>query len=255
MAIEACGKFKFMDTSKTHSKFPTTRWTLILSARDGNEAEARVALEELCKMYWHPLFRFTRRIGHNDPDARDLTQGFFAYLLPRKLFFSADPERGRFRTFLLTAFKRYISDVQDREAAQKRGGGIEFVPLYPQDSGNPISHEPTASTPESEYDKAWAFTTLRAAMDRLSAHEIQAGRGEQFRELEPLLMPERGESAGYAKAEELLGKKQPALRMIVLRLREKFSRFLRQQIAETLLDPTDAQLEGEIAALKAALRS
>jgi RNA polymerase sigma factor (sigma-70 family) len=228
---------------------------MVQSACDGDDAESRAALEILCKLYWHPLFRFARRIGHSDSDARDLTQGFFAYLLPRRLFSSADPERGRFRTFLLTAFKRYIRDVEDRENAAKRGGKVEAVSLDSHDAENPLLHEPaTSSTPESEFDKVWALTTLQAAIARLAADESEAGRGEAYRELERFLMPDSMEEAGYAKAEEALGMKQPAIRTVVYRLRKKLSRILRRQIAETLLDPSDAQLEEEMTALKAALR-
>jgi len=244
-----------MDTGRKHSRFPTTRWTLVLSAGTGG-GESGSVLEELCKEYWHPLFHFARRNGNSDSDARDLTQGFFVYLLRRELFSAADPERGRLRSFLIKAFKRYIGAVQKHDSAAKRGGNEEILPLDSEIAKDRLRQVPIASsTPESDYDKMWALATLQAAVRLLAAHEAEAGRDKEFRELEPFLMADPPEEAEYTKAEQLLGKKQPALRTSVYRLRKKLSRLLRKQIAGTLLNPSAAQLEEEMAALKAALRS
>ncbi len=106
--------------------FTTTHWSVVLSARDGDD---HAALETLCRDYWRPLYIMARRTGHASHDAEDLVQGFFARLLERSWLNATDPERGRFRTFLSVAFRRHMADAYDHATRQKRGGGITFIPL------------------------------------------------------------------------------------------------------------------------------
>jgi predicted Ser/Thr protein kinase len=109
--------------------FATTHWSVVLAATQSDTTRAQVALARLCQTYWYPLYAYVRRCGHAAPDAQDLTQAFFARLLERHWVDQADRERGRFRTFLLTAMSRFLSDEWDKQRAQKRGGGVAHVPV------------------------------------------------------------------------------------------------------------------------------
>ena len=109
--------------------FATTHWSVVLTAGDSDPDRARTALSQLCEGYWYPLYAFLRRRGSGAEEARDLTQGFFADLLERGDLGGADPERGRFRSFLLTALKNFAANAHEREAALKRGGGRSRLSL------------------------------------------------------------------------------------------------------------------------------
>src|SRR5262249_10863538 len=153
------------------------------SAADPSGADK--ALAELCRAYWYPLYAFARRKGRSPEDAEDTTQGFFAYLLERNLFGAAEPQLGKLRTFLLTAFERYLRDLGDRESALNRGGGCETVSLNCCAGEDRYADEPADfASPERLYERSWALTTLQAALRTLVAEETAAGRAAQFQELE-----------------------------------------------------------------------
>src|SRR5262245_58468859 len=113
--------------AKDGGVFATTHWSVVMRAGTAGTGEGSVALDRLCRQYWQPLYYFVRRRGYNEPDAQDLTQGFFARLLEKDLIGAADRERGRFRTFLLTALQNYLANEWDRANRQKRGGGQQFL--------------------------------------------------------------------------------------------------------------------------------
>src|SRR5262245_17139842 len=93
--------------SPAPQQFQTTRWSLVLAARDGGAAEASEALAALCGSYWHPLYAFVRRRGHDPDTAQDLVQGFFARLLEKGDLAAVDRARGKFRSFLMAACSHY----------------------------------------------------------------------------------------------------------------------------------------------------
>ncbi|WP_050023238.1 sigma-70 family RNA polymerase sigma factor [Verrucomicrobium sp. BvORR034] len=241
--------------------FPTTEWTAVVKAAcTGDTQVRRQALDGLCRDYWMPLYAFARRMGHDQHDAQDLTQGFFAYLLGKDLLTSANRELGTLRTFLLKTFQRHIGDVLDRERALKRGGGREFISLNVnlQEVETLLSEAGTATsghTPEALYDQAWAHAMLRAAVLHLADLETLAGRGRQFQVLEGCLNPDATDSRSAQEAGALLQMSEEAVRQTVSRLRKKFRQCLRDRIAATLQDPDDARIDEELHALKAGLRS
>ena len=238
------------------SSFPETRWTLVLRAR-GNASQVSVqrALGELCREYWYPLYAYARRRGKGVEDAEDATQGFFSYLLARNLFADAEREFGRLRTFLLTAFQRYLAGEWDRERAQKRGGDREVLSLDAEAGEARYGGELIDTlTPEKLFERSWAHTVLHSALRSLAAAETEAGRGAAFGELEVFLSPESAGEADYTQAAGRLGLREDAVRQAVSRLRGKFREHLRRQIADTLRDPNAAQIEDELASLRAALR-
>ena len=176
------------------SMFPMTRWSVVAEACAPEDGEATGALEELCRTYWLPLYAAVRRFGHDPEDARDLTQEFFARLLEKHWLNAADREKGRFRTFLMVALKRFLANEWHRGQAAKRGGGLEAVPLdthlaerlYGQNGAH-------ALTPEQLFDKRWALTLIETALARMAQEYREAGRDEEFAVLKPCLTAGRGE--------------------------------------------------------------
>lgn len=236
------------------TSFPTTQWTSVVKAACSPDLRERhEAMVALCRGYWMPLYAFSRRLGYDRQDAEDLTQGFFTYLLERTVLDSASRELGTLRTFLLRVFQRYIGDVREREGAVKRGGRVEFVPLN-FDEADELPGVSGKETPELLYDRAWAHALLRSAMHELHAFEREAGRGRAFEVLEPHLNPDAHQDASYEDAAAALGMSVEAVRQAVSRLRKKFRDCLRQRIAATLHNPTDACIDEELHALKSALR-
>ena len=234
-----------------------TRWTAVVKIRqqDHDQESARKALADLCQNYWYPLYAFARRLGRSPEDSQDLTQGFFSHVLEHNLFAAAKPELGKLRTFLLTTFRRYMGDVQERDSAQKRGGGCEILSLDVIVGEEKYGWElADASTPESLFERSWAVSVIKTAVAALGVDEEEAGRGREFKEVESFLSPDGG-SDDYAVVAARLGQTEPAVRQMVSRLRKKFRDHLRKTIADTLADADDQQVDEEILALRAALRS
>src|SRR4051812_30864101 len=140
------------DHAEQQGRFATTHWSLVLAAGPGGTPASQQALATLCEAYWYPLSAFVRRSGHQPEDARDLTQAFFARLLEKHYLRAADPERGRFRSFLLAAFKHFLSKERDRANAQKRGGGQHVLSLDFDEGESRYLLEPAHHlTPERVY--------------------------------------------------------------------------------------------------------
>lgn len=241
----------------THSPlFPVTQWTLLVNGCRAQDPELRRrSLEELCRAYWYPLYVFARRQGAGCEDAEDLTQGFFHYLLEKDLFASASQDLGKLRTFLLTIFQRYIGDVRDRDRALKRGGGQTLISLDLREGEERYANEPADPlTPEALYDRSWAMALLAKSLEELGKAEALAGRELHFKVLEPFLNASAVAEGSYETAALALGMNQEAVRKAVSRLRRKFRDALREQIAATLQDPDEHQVDEELMALRDALR-
>lgn len=245
-----------METCQIRSVFPATRWTSILKVSSGEDkGSAEQALAELCNNYWYPLYAFARRLGHSSHDSQDLTQGFFFSILQKELFASANPQLGKLRTFLLTTFRRYVNDVDKLKHSLKRGGYQEILSLDVEIGEERYAGEPVdADTPETLFERSWALSILRAALRELGAGETEAGRGAQFKVLAPFLSPNGDEEETYEGAAAALATSEEATRQAVSRLRKKFRLCLRQQITETLHEPTEEQVDSELRFLREALR-
>ena len=234
-------------------QFRTTRWSLI--ARAGtDDGDARSALDALCEAYWYPLYAFARRTGCDEPQAQDLVQGFFAELIEKGAVQQADPERGRFRTFLLAAFRHHASKARAHAAAQKRGGGRAILSLDFTEGERRYRAEPADRlTPDAIYERRWAFTLLDRALERLAAY-YRGGtqqQAERFEALRPALGG--GPSLPYGKLAEGLGMSETAVKVAVHRMRLRYREILRAEIADTVAHPD--QVDDEIHRLLAALRS
>lgn len=224
--------------------FVTTHWSLVLSARDKNSPQSADALEKLCRTYWYPLYAYVRRTGQSKENAEDLTQAFFARLLEKNFLNAAEPERGRFRSFLLVALKRFLANEWDRVRAQKRGGGQTHVPLDTELAERKFQAEITAGeiSPDRLYDRRWALTLLEQTMARLRAEFEHAGKIGEFERLKSFLTADKREIPCPAVAVEL-GMSESALRVAVHRLRKRYRELFREEIGHTLAEGEDIDTE------------
>jgi hypothetical protein len=231
--------------SRADAVFQSTLWSQV---RRAGRPEGERALEMLCRLYWTPIYAFLRRCGHERQNAQDLTQGFFVYLLQEELLRKADPERGRFRSFLLGALKFFVSNEQARARALKRGGGASMVPIDPD--ANDRVELFTSLTPERLFERKWALAVIAQAMERLEAEYQRADMAQEFALLQPYLT---GEPEDHLSDLALrLGKSHSATRIMMFRVRNRFRRLIRAVIADTVADAS--QVESELAQLQAALR-
>lgn len=225
----------------------------MLTAAHDPSVDSRGALERLCEAYWNPVFSFIRRSGHDQDNAQDLTQEFFARMVEKNYLDIADPERGRFRSFLLTAVKHFLANQRDRAHALKRGGGENPVQLDEAIADDSRTSPGTRSdTPESLFERRWAVSLLERAMAKLRAEFASPDRARQFERLVPFL---NRDSSGerYDALSEQLGISAGALRVLVHRMRRRYRDLVRAEIAETVATPED--IDDEIRFLMAVLGS
>jgi len=232
-------------------QFATTRWSVVLAARDGESPLAAAALEQLCRRYWPPVYAFIRRRGHGAYDAQDLTQEFFARLLQKRYLDAADPAKGKFRTLLLTAVSRFLINEQERARAGKRGGGAAHFSLDAEEAEDGYREEPSdPATPETVYERRWAETVVATVLERLREELAAGNQGERFEALKPLLAP-GAEAPSGAEVATRLGVKESAVYSAVHRLRKRFGELLREEIAQTVRGPEE--IEDELRHLMSAL--
>ena len=239
-----------MESNKAQNPvFSATRWTLVMKAKGEGES-ARRALEDLCAIYWFPLYAWCRRRGMFAADAEDMVQGFFLQVLEKRLFESADAQRGKLRTFLLTALQRHVRDETGKALAQRRGGGkvVSFDSVEAEEWY--AAEEVQGESPESMYDRQWALTVLDQSIRRLEEKWKERGKAEAFHAMRPFLTDE-GDAIAYEKAASAIGMTGGAFKVAVHRLRSKFKEVLRGEVAETQLDGAD--VDGEINYLMMAL--
>lgn len=233
--------------------FATTHWTAVLAAGCGHPGQAQAALEELCHTYWYPLYAYVRRQGHSREDAEDLTQGFFARLLEKNYLDGVTSEKGKFRSFLLMALKRFLANEWDRANRQKRGGGIQPLSLDWQDAETRYQINPAHDlSPDKLYDRAWAVVVLEHVIMRLQAESKAEGKAALYDQLKPFLMVGKGEIP-YAEAAISMNMSEGAVRVAVHRFRRRYRELLRDEITQTLANPAHA--DEEMQALFSALSS
>lgn len=224
--------------------FATTRWSLVLNAGREDSPVADQALAELCQLYWYPLYAHVRRFGHAPEVAQDLTQEFFARLLEKNYLATADRRRGRFRAFLLTAFKCFLANEWDRSRAQKRGGGQEPVWLDALAAEERYRYEPVDTlTADQVYERRWALDLLGRVQRRLGAEYEAAGKGTRFAAIEQFL-PGAEPMESQAAVGARLDLNENAVKQEVHRMKKRFVELLREEVRQTVVqsDEVDAEL-------------
>jgi len=226
---------------------------MVLAAGGRDSPAAGLALEELCRTYWYPLYAYVRHQGHSPEDSEDLTQAFFARFLAKNYLAGLDSNRGRFRAFLLASLKHFLANEWDRSRRQKRGGGATLLSLDYQGADTRYQIDPPDQlSPDKLFDRAWALTLLERVIARLREEATVEGRAAQFEQLKTFLMAGTN-YIPYAEAAAALVMNEGAVRVAVHRLRRRYRELLQQEIVQTLADP--AQAEEEMRALLGAFSS
>ncbi|MBT3224428.1 MAG: sigma-70 family RNA polymerase sigma factor [Proteobacteria bacterium] len=219
--------------------FPGTRWSLVLRAGDGK----RAALEELCTVYWYPLYAYVRSRGHSFEGAQDLTQGFFLRLLGRDDLSGVKADRGRFRSFLLTALKHYLADEWDKATAQKRGGKAVLYALDCVEGERRYQEEPAdLRSPDAVFERRWALALINEVLGRLGEEYDSRGQKEVFDGLSPYLTG-ANQGTPYRIVARSLGRSVTWVKVAVHRMRKRFGEVLREEVAQTVENPKEVDLE------------
>jgi RNA polymerase sigma-70 factor (ECF subfamily) len=227
----------------TGAVFASTHWSVVLSAADSSAPHAQESLEKLCRTYWYPLYGYVRRQGHSPDDAQDLTQAFFARFLEKKSLQSADPERGKFRSFLLTSLKNFLMHEWERARAIKRGGGEAHLSWDQTSAENQYQLEPASElTPEKTFDQRWALALFQQALARLREEYASNGKAEQFEHLKAFLT-EPADDGAYAGIAAQLNMPARSVAVAVHRLRQRYGILVREEVAHTVANPSETQDE------------
>ena len=233
--------------SSSDPEFRTTQWSLVISAGSRASPASDRALATLCQSYWLPLYAYARRRVADVDEARDLTQGFFVVLLEKNYLADADRSRGRFRAFLITAFKHFLANQWAKARTLKRGGGVSPLSLdFPAGDARIGQAVIDKLTPDQVFHRQWALTLLDQVIHRLEAEYRRSGKSELFEQLKDFLvgMPEE---KSYADVAEGLGTTEAAAKMSAHRLRRRYRDLLRSEIAQTVANPEE--IDGEIHSL------
>ncbi len=238
------GLEEFSGAEANVRRFETTHWSVVQRAGDSQAPESAAALEKLCRAYWYPLYAFVRASGYGPEEASDLTQEFFVHLLERKWLSKADPQRGRFRSFLLASVKNLLSNEWKRARRIKRGGG-QLVPLDGMDPEERYRLEPSDNvTPEKIFERRWAATLLSEVLERLRRECDGEGpeRVRRFEILKAFLLEDKG-TVSLADAAAQLGLSVVATKGVVHRLRQRYREIFREEIANTVTQPEEVEDE------------
>ncbi|MEL7484186.1 MAG: sigma-70 family RNA polymerase sigma factor [Planctomycetota bacterium] len=228
------------------SRFNTTHWSLIAALPDRGgtkDARARQALRHLCEAYWRPLYAFARHSGYSAEDAQDVTQAFLAKIIETGGLGGADPDRGRFRSYLLGAMKHFMSNARDHGRAKKRGGGKRFLVGDVSEMESWLAAANRPSTPDEvdrAFDRSWAYETTAAAIEQLEHDWSSRGKQDQFQALRPALAAELADRSAVA---ERLGMTENALNVAIHRLRQRYAALVREAVSRTVADPADIEDE------------
>lgn len=223
--------------------FATTHWSVVLAAGDRAGTRSAAALQTLCQTYWYPLYAYVRQKGYASQDAEDLTQSFFMHLLDNDRLGHLTRDKGKFRSFLLTALNHFLVDQWKRASAQKRGGGQTILRLDMQEAETRYSQEPVdTTTPEKLFAQNWAVTLLNTVFAQLQQEQKDQGKGEQFEQLRFCLTGRRS-AVPYAELAEHMKTSQAALKVLVHRLRQRYRELLRQEVAHTVSGPDEVEEE------------
>jgi DNA-directed RNA polymerase specialized sigma24 family protein len=223
--------------------FVTTHWSVVLRAREKDSPDSQAALERLCRTYWPPLYAYVRRQGFSTHDAQDLTQEFLGRLVQKEWLSHLQDQRGKFRSFLLTFLKHFLSDERDRANAQKRGGGQTLISLDACEAEERGALGPVHGLSGDQlYDRRWARAVMDEAARRLREDYIARGKAELFEQLKDLQPGEHG-ARNYAEIGAALGLTEQAVKNAAHTFRRRYGDLLRDEIAQTVDDPSEVEAE------------
>jgi RNA polymerase sigma-70 factor (ECF subfamily) len=227
------------DSPRSSSGFASTRWSLVLSARDG----AQAALELLCRGYWYPVYAYMRRHCGGAAQAEDLTQEFFARLLEKDFLDAVDRDKGSFRSFLLACCRHFLANERDKARTQKRGGGRTVLSLDFSSADDRYRLELADTvTPDKLFDRRWALILLEQTLEQLET---------EYRTKEPQVLYRRLHSAlvrapdapAYREIAAELGLREAAVNKAAQRMRRRYKEILRDRIATTVNTPEEVEAE------------
>jgi len=224
-----------------HAGFPSTHWSRVLSAGNGEYPGGPAALEDLCRAYWMPLYAFLRRQGYSPPDAEDLVQGFLARLLARDDLAGVGPDKGRFRTFLLTSLRNFTIKQALHDKALKRGAGRILIPLDVEEAEGLCGPDLAASSPEAAFDRRFAQAVVARAFGALREEHRARGKEEFFATVAPFL--DGAEPEGYEKAAAGLGMTPGAVAVAVHRMRGRLRELLRAEVGQLCSSAAEQEQE------------
>jgi RNA polymerase sigma-70 factor (ECF subfamily) len=228
---------------KGASYFAETHWSMVLAAKEGGSSRAAEAMEKLCRTYWRPVYAYVRRQNHNPQEAEDLTQEFFTRLLAKDYLQHLRHQEGKFRSFLLTFVKRFLSDERDKASAQKRGGGKSFISLDETSAEETyLNGAVNGLSADQIFERRWAQTVMERALSRLREEYVAGGKAELFDQLKEIQPGEHGESS-YADIGARLGLAEGTVKSAVHRLRRRHREMLREEIAQTVARPEEIDEE------------
>ena len=224
-----------------HAEFPSTQWSKVLQAGEGESSGGAAALEDLCRAYWLPLYAFLRRQGHSPHDSEDLVQGFLARLVAREDLAQAGPEKGRFRTFLLTSLRNFAIKQALREKALKRGGGQAAVSIDAEEAERVCGPDLKADSPEAAFDRRFAQAVVTRAFAALREEHRARGKQAWFATLAPLL--DGTEPEGYEPCAAQLGMTPGAVAVAVHRMRGRLRELLRAEVQQLCSSAAEEEQE------------
>jgi DNA-directed RNA polymerase specialized sigma24 family protein len=234
------------------SHFATTVWQVVTQAGSAETTQAMVALDQLCRAYWHPLYCYVRRRGHAPNDAQDMVQGFFTEMIAANPFQKLSADKGRFRAFLLAAMNYFMSgDYDHRRAARRGGGAVTFSLDEPAAEKLYLQVPSIALSPEKEFDRRWALAVLERALNALASQYVSGGKQQLFEKLQPFLTDGTGR-CDYSKVAAELKMAPNAVAVCVHRLRHRYQELVRAEVSATVAVVGD--LEAEMRELIDAIR-
>ena len=234
----------------TEARFEATRWTLVLQAKS---SDARVALDELCRIYWPPIYALIRRQGFAPADAADLAQDFFVHIVQHEALSTVAREKGKFRSFLQKSLANFLHNERDRATARKRGGDQTIISIDAEieEGRHPVEPADT-SDPKKFFDRRWALAVIDEVTAKLKLKNSGVEKATVFAQLQPYLTGETGEGT-YAALAVRLAMSEGAVKVALHRLRREFGELLRSEIRHTLIEPTEQDIKDELRHLFAAL--
>ena len=226
------------------AQFNTTHWSVVLAAGQADSPRATEALEKLCRAYWYPLYVYVRRQGNSPEDAEDLTQNFFTHLLQKNYLAKADPDRGKFRTFLLGSLKNFLVNEWKRASRLKRGGDMTLLSFDADQAEERYAGEPMdESDPDHAYERRWAVALIEQVLTGLRQEYAAADKAPLFEELKGFIWGEKS-SASLAEIGGRLNLAEGTVKVALHRLRQRFRELLRAEVAHTVARPED--IDGEL---------